>query len=119
MPQSDKISVSDFVLSLGFMYPDKDYTQIRVDVINDLPVITRWNIDEPMPSNKEILENLPEAKSKEQAKKDINDAQAMLKERFELYTRAIASKNDEDASEIQEEIKSIMDWMKEIRQDAA
>ncbi|GAA5513663.1 hypothetical protein Dcar01_02407 [Deinococcus carri] len=82
------------------------------------PRITAWHLPTPQPTPAELAAALPAAQAAAQARADLTEAQAMLDERYRLYTRAVASGNTQDAADIQAEIQDILTYIQEVRNAA-
>ena len=102
--------------TLRFLYPDadplRDYT---VADDGSGPRLIAWNLAAPQPTPAELDAALPAALAHAEARQEMAQVQAMLDERFTLYTRAVASGNEADATDIQVEIQEILAYLKELR----
>lgn len=106
-------------LVLRHLYPDadplRDYT---VADDGSGPRLTAWHLPDPQPTEAELNAALPAAQARAQVRAEMNDLQALLNERYALWSRAQASGNTVDASEIQGEIQAILAYMQEVRNAA-
>lgn len=113
------MQANDLILALRYLYPTADHVYgIRVDLVDGQPVLAAWHLPTPQPTEAELLAALPAAQARAQARAEMNDLQALLDERYVLWSRAQASGNTVDASEIQDEIQSILAYMQEVRNAA-
>lgn len=103
-------------LTLRHLYPDadplRDYT---VADDGSGPKLTAWNLPTPQPTPAELEAALPAALVHAEARRELSEAQAMLDERYRMYTRALATGNADAASEIQSEITDILAYIQETR----
>jgi hypothetical protein len=106
-------------LALQYLYPVAD--PLRDYTVGDDGSGARlmaWHLPSPQPTLAELKAALPAAQARAAARGELTEMQAMLDERYRLYTRAVASGNAGDAAEIQGEIQAILVYMQEVR-DAA
>lgn len=108
---------ADMALAIEAMYPAYDTS--RLVVVAQQPdesgVITAWNLPTPQPTPAELDAALPAAQARVEAQQEMIQVQAMLDERYRMYTRALATGNGGAASEIQAEITDILAYLKELR----
>lgn len=108
--------VDEMVLVLRQLYPDANHVyDVRVDVINGTPILATWSLPTPQPTPAELEAALPAALARAEALRELSEAQALLDERYRMYTRALATGNADAASEIQSEIADILAYLKELR----
>lgn len=77
-----------------------------------------WNLPGVPPSAEQMAEVREAAMSRYAAGRELTEMQAMLDERYRLYTRAVASGNTDAVAEIQGEIREILAYMQEVRNAA-
>ena len=106
-------------LVLRHLYPEAD--PLRDYTVSDDgsgPRLTAWHLPTPQPTEAELNAALPAAQARAQVRAEMNDLQALLDERYVLWSRAQASGNTVDAGEIQGEIQAVLAYMQEVRNAA-
>ena len=100
----------DQAQALRWAYPSAALMQV-----GDVMYLTAWNLPTPQPTDAELEAALPAALAHAKAQRELSEVQAMLDERYRMYTRALATGNGGAASEIQAEITDILAYLKELR----
>ena len=107
----------ELALAIEAMFPEQDTSRL-VAVVSQPDgsgSIAVWNLPAPQPTPAELDAALPAALAHAEAQQEMAQVQAMLDERYRMYTRALATGNSGAASEIQAEITDILAYLKELR----
>lgn len=103
------------VTALRHLYPG-------LRLLNDAHVMVEgsqtrlvWLRQDAAPTAAALEAALPAAQAAAQARAELAGAQAMLDERYRLYTRALANGNEGAQAEIKDEIQMILAYLQEVR----
>lgn len=113
----------EMTTALRHLHPDADHVdQVRVDVVDGVPTLAHWGLPGDPPTEAQLLAALPAAQAVLALRRDLRDTQAMVEERLQMYSRAVAWGNtmaaDEITRELNEDLKPYMEDLKNAANSA-
>lgn len=110
--------MNDLHLVARYLFPEAEVERL-CEVVQDPDgtlAYGSWNLPGTPPSPEKVAELLDAARARYVQRVDLKDTEAMLDERVNLYTRAVAVGQLTEATDIQAEITEIiLPYIKELR----